>query len=382
MPSPAAAAAAAAAGGEGPAGSFLEGLEDLENEDQTAAAGEEPAAGLDDEEVSSPSTSSAEIAAAAAAVAAAENPSSNGGHRLSAASDPVPSSADKPAAAEEDGSAAPDGKRRRTEGGSEPGKGPPAAAAAAEDSRRLFQRLWTDDDEIAILQGFLAFTSQRSSSLHHNHQDTGAFYDQIRARIQLDFNKNQLVEKLRRLKKKYRNITNRIRSGKDYAFKSPHDQAAFDLSDKIWGSATAAAAPDDDDDDDDDGGDRWKRHRKRPATAAATAAAPAEVKATGGPMPVPNVIEETMRSCLSPMFKELLHCATPPAAVAGGWGGLGLSPLPFGLGGPAANAKAPTAVVDAKWRKQQILELEVFSRRIDLMQEQIKLVLAELRSAR
>ncbi|KAL2504638.1 Uncharacterized protein Adt_20259 [Abeliophyllum distichum] len=33
-----------------------------------------------------------------------------------------------------------------------------------------------------------------------------AFYDQIKDKLQLDFNKNQLVEKLRVLKKKYRNI--------------------------------------------------------------------------------------------------------------------------------------------------------------------------------
>ncbi|KAL5722197.1 hypothetical protein ACHQM5_005745 [Ranunculus cassubicifolius] len=78
-------------------------------------------------------------------------------------------------------------------------------SAAFDDSRRLFQRLWTDEDEIGLLQGFLDYTSQRggfkNSAYHH---DTAPFYDQIKSKLQLDFNKNQLVEKLRRLKKKYR----------------------------------------------------------------------------------------------------------------------------------------------------------------------------------
>ncbi|KAG5105685.1 hypothetical protein JHK82_042655 [Glycine max] len=96
-----------------------------------------------------------------------------------------------------------------------------------DDSRRLFQRLWTDDEEIELLQGFLDYISQRGSS-HHN--DTALFYDQIKSKLQLDFNKNQLVEKIRRLKKKYRNILNKICSGKEFSFKSAHDQATFEIS--------------------------------------------------------------------------------------------------------------------------------------------------------
>ncbi|CAL5329855.1 unnamed protein product [Camellia sinensis] len=45
-------------------------------------------------------------------------------------------------------------------------------------------------------------------------------------------------EQLRRLKKKYRNVLSRIGSGKEYVFKSPHNQATFEISKKIWSSAT------------------------------------------------------------------------------------------------------------------------------------------------
>ncbi|XP_078444999.1 uncharacterized protein LOC144714176 [Wolffia australiana] len=213
--------------------------------------------------------------------------------------------------------AAAEPKRRRTD-------------ESPEDPRRMFQRLWTDDDEIAILQGFLAFTAARrrdgGASGGAAQHDTALFYDQIRDSLRLDVNKSQLVEKLRRLKKKYRNAAARLRAGKDHAFKTPHDQAAFHLSAKIWGAAASAA----DDDDDDDDVDR----RSKPIPAASP----------GG--------------YLSPM---------PISSLA-------IGALPFGLGGGAA--------VEAKWRRQQILELEVLSQRIDLMQEQIKLQLADLRSRR
>ncbi|MQL71857.1 hypothetical protein Taro_004164 [Colocasia esculenta] len=294
--------------------------------------------------------------------------------------------------------------------------------AALEDSRRLFQRLFTDEDEITILQGFLDFNSQRSGAgaNHAHHHDTGPFYDQIRTRLQLDFNKNQLVEKLRRLKKKYRNIMNKMSSGKDYAFKSPHDQATFELSRKIWGSSIyfrgGGAGPDDDDDDDPTphpqmGGDdhgtlmgnsdrrRIRRRGRRRSIAAAAAAseallmtpeAPVEVKVAESHMPsamasVPNVIEETVRSCLSPLFKELLYCAVGgpvgPGANSGGLGGMGLSPLPLTVGNNPVNLPN-AAAIDDKWRKQQILELEVYSKRIELVQEQVKLMLEELRKSR
>ena len=36
--------------------------------------------------------------------------------------------------------------------------------------------------------------------------------------------------------------------------------------------------------------------------------------------------------------------------------------------------------MDERWRKQQILELEVYSKRLALVQDQIKLALEELRS--
>ncbi|KAK1292867.1 Mediator-associated protein 1 [Acorus calamus] len=324
----------------------------------------------------------------------------------------------------------PDRKRRKLSPSPPSPDVPPDAVAAAStaarkpsamDDRRLFQRLWTDEDEIAILQGFLEFTSQnRKGGTHHNHHyhDTGPFYDQIRGRLQLDFNKNQLVEKLRRLKKKFRNVVARIEAGKDVSFKTPHDQASFEISRKIWSSYMSPAAPLEEADEDEQttpievsekkGSQRSrKRSCKRPsvsaaATSDAVMAAAEEDEKPQPPnftpaqppfaMPIssaaaPNVIEDTVRSCFSPLFKELLFSAIGGGngggpfgpALQGGFGGL-LGPIPLSFQGGNGIGLSVSGAVDDKWRKQQILELEVYSKRMELVQEHIRSTLDELRS--
>ncbi|KAL7126378.1 hypothetical protein ABFS83_14G182500 [Erythranthe nasuta] len=323
-----------------------------------------------------------------------------------------------------------------------------------DESRKLFQRLWTDEDEIELLQGFLDYTTQRfgahnSSSQHHH--DTTAFYDQIKSRFQLDFNKNQLVEKLRRLKKKYRNVVAKFSSGKDYVFRSSHEQATFEISSKIWGNtainnysplpAAPAPAPIGDDYDDlnnqhfayfqspnpngIDINSKTPPPRKRnragvvkvelinpistvnntpPAVPVASMAAPAMgmgatqmaspamgMGATQMASPamgmgitgsMPSVIEETVKSCLTPIIKELLTnsmSSTPNSNGPCCGHGFGLTqnllPLCFNTamrGDKTAN--------NNRWRKQQMLELEVFSKRLELVQDQIREQLQELRS--
>jgi hypothetical protein len=273
-----------------------------------------------------------------------------------------------------------------------------------DDSRRLFQRLWTDEDEIELLQGFLDYTTSRGST-HHN--DTALFYDQIKSKLQLDFNKNQLVEKLRRLKKKYRNVLGKITAGKDFSFKSPHDQATFEISRKIWSNAenaTGRLAVDDSVFDDEDPNlknpnftdeivekkpNLTPKSRKRPrsATRSEEKRIPSQTdnKTNGNDNTnasnLGGMIEETVRSCLSPLFKELLSNAMGVGGrgIGIGFGGLGMNAMamnamPLSFGGGEGSA------TDERWRKQQILELEVYAKRLELVQDQIRAALEELRS--
>ncbi|XP_050368904.1 uncharacterized protein LOC126787002 [Argentina anserina] len=100
-------------------------------------------------------------------------------------------------------------------------------------------------------QGFLDYTTHRGNKGASHQNDTALFYDQIKSKLQLEFNKNQLVEKLRRLKKKYRNVLNKIAAGKEVSFKSPHDQATFEISRKIWSNNGRIAADNNPLDDED-----------------------------------------------------------------------------------------------------------------------------------
>lgn len=363
-----------------------------------------------------------------------------------------------------------------------------------DDSRRLFQRLWTDEDEIELLQGFLEYTSSRGTTSSGHHHDTAAFYDQIKSKLQLEFNKNQLVEKLRRLKKKYRNVISKMSSGKDFVFKSPHDQATFELSRKIWSNISPnfrGVAEFDDDDQNPNPNPNPSNSNFASATpprppnssfvishinlnsAAATSSTPMMVdhkagssgsynhnnsnnnnnNAVGFDIMMSNLnspaaklssrkrsrvgkvdekfvrnvnlggnvgvgeggnvienslinnnnnnvsssninlgttmqglIEEAVRSCLSPMVKDLVSNSVNGTVFGGSGGGikgvgaLALNAVPLNFSGANLVGNGGGDVMDEKWRKQQILELEVYSKRLELVQDQIKLSLEELRS--
>ncbi|KAI3951708.1 hypothetical protein MKW98_013766 [Papaver atlanticum] len=287
------------------------------------------------------------------------------------------------------------------------------STSSGDESRKLFQRLWTDEDEIGLLQGFLDFNTQRGTLNSSYHHETGPFYDHIKNRLNLDFNKSQLVEKLRRLKKKYRNVVARVNSGKDFNFKTPHDQTTFEISRKIWSGShncsnivdeTLVIMEDDNNNNNNNNNNNEstgnaeikpnvcvngnddkvprgvmggvsstllrKRGVKRPAEE--------ELMKTCGNKDmesnsVSSVIEETVKSCLTSLFKELINCVMNGQSNAGffGFNGMGLNPL---------GAAGKDEVIDEKWRKQQILELEVYSKRVELVQEQIKSALEDLKS--
>ncbi|KAB5520675.1 hypothetical protein DKX38_024994 [Salix brachista] len=102
-----------------------------------------------------------------------------------------------------------------------------------EDSKKqLFQRLWTEDDEIALLLGIIDFTEKKG---HDPSKDMNAFYDFIKKSLHFDVSMTQLKDKISRLKKKFENHV-KGKKGENKTFSKPHDQKGFDLSKSIWGS--------------------------------------------------------------------------------------------------------------------------------------------------
>lgn len=249
--------------------------------------------------------------------------------------------------------------------------------AAFDESRRLFQRLWTDEDEIVILEGYLEFVTRRGTT-HNNYQhDTGPFYEQIKNKVQVEFNKNQLIEKIRRLKRKYRTVDGRMKAmGENFAFKSAHEMATYEISKQIWSSTFKRPRKRCNNNNNNNserssfyGNNGFKDdeiRRPQPMPTKLPAAA-----AQSCPVSVSSIVEETVKCCLSPLFKELVQ--------HGIGGASGLNSLPFSL--TTGLGDLPNGLDGEKWKEQQILELEVYLKRVELLEEHIKATLEELRSS-
>ncbi|XP_043717723.1 probable transcription factor At4g00390 [Telopea speciosissima] len=102
--------------------------------------------------------------------------------------------------------------------------------------KQLFQRLWTDDDELAILKGMLNSYCEKGMDPF---TDMNAFLDFIKKSLHVNVTRNQLSDKMRRLRKKYMNNAGRGREVGDPFFSKPHEHKTFELSKKIWGSNAA-----------------------------------------------------------------------------------------------------------------------------------------------
>jgi hypothetical protein len=301
------------------------------------------------------------------------------------------------------------------------GGGGPVTSGNGGERRPLFQRLWTEEDEIVILRGFAEFTAARGTAFASHQYDTDPFYEDMRRRLQLDFSKSQLVEKLRRLKRKYRNCVSRLReSGATFSFRSPHEQAIFEIARNIWRPANKHGRDPSADSDDEDAAantssngevrspsGRQRRRRRATDSAAATGTAPAAsmvqpLQPVQLPVSVPVKMEDSLpalpqtqmpatvtmdgseplrlpvmsppsgvsdaeKSCLTPLLKEMIRAV------------INVGTNPFGAKLPEPPLGLP--MEGEKWRKQRILELEVYLKRIELLQDQAKATLEELKSS-
>ncbi|KAK8467949.1 hypothetical protein PHAVU_007G185500 [Phaseolus vulgaris] len=248
---------------------------------------------------------------------------------------------------------------------------------------RQYQRLWTKQDEMELLKGYLDYMKQHGRATTTLHNDVASLYDHVRPKLNVDFNRNQLVEKLRRLKRKHKLALDK---GKDKEVPKGNlqEQAIFEISHKIWGNDTDNLLDQDSFDgasgrtpesrylggnvkvkiDQLDNSDEIdERVPKRLRLHDAEDENRDYEQNNGGN--IQGFIEETMRSCFSPLLKEVLdeaHQQPPPELV----------PIPLPL--------CPEDVDHAQWTKRGILELEMYLKRLELLQDQIKARLEELRS--
>jgi hypothetical protein len=109
-----------------------------------------------------------------------------------------------------------------------------------ETKKVLFQRRFSEEDEIALLEGLHEFTKIGKDIV----SDVDGFFEYVKDFIKCEFNKHQMNDKIRRLKRKYINNSSRKRKNReDPVFSRPHDLKSYNLSKMIWGEREGFSTP-------------------------------------------------------------------------------------------------------------------------------------------
>ncbi|XP_004512842.1 probable transcription factor At2g01370 [Cicer arietinum] len=99
-----------------------------------------------------------------------------------------------------------------------------SSSLKAANETKFFKRLFSEDDEVIILQG-LAGTDLNSASSHSD------IYSYFKSQLSFKPTRTQLRDKICKLKTKFKNKEN---SKFPPIFTSSHEQKIFDLSKKLW----------------------------------------------------------------------------------------------------------------------------------------------------
>ncbi|KAJ4841130.1 hypothetical protein Tsubulata_007644, partial [Turnera subulata] len=99
----------------------------------------------------------------------------------------------------------------------------------ADDESRtnLNQRIWSDADEIILLQGVISFNKEKGISYRKLAKNMDLFYNFIKGSLHFDVSITQVKDKLSRLRKKYR-------KSRGKTSQKPHESQLYDLCKKIW----------------------------------------------------------------------------------------------------------------------------------------------------
>ncbi|KAG6494443.1 STOREKEEPER protein-like [Zingiber officinale] len=101
--------------------------------------------------------------------------------------------------------------------------------------RQSFQRLWGLDDELILLNGLAEFRSKNGYAPSSNHE-MEVIRELIKDSFRLVVSDSQLNDKIRRLKKKFQTNAARAKNGVDPVLSNAHEQEAYAISKKVWGS--------------------------------------------------------------------------------------------------------------------------------------------------
>jgi len=129
------------------------------------------------------------------------------------------------------------------------------------NKKTSFQRVFTADDEVAILQGLVDFTAKSGNDPTKH---LSAFYQIVKKSVHFKVTLDQLRDKVRRLRLRFEN---KCKSGKTPTFSKPIEETMFELSKKIWGGGKV-----DVNEGEENGKVNGKAAKKEPAVKKAAAA--------------------------------------------------------------------------------------------------------------
>ncbi|XP_076933989.1 putative transcription factor At1g61730 [Bidens hawaiensis] len=98
--------------------------------------------------------------------------------------------------------------------------------------QQLFQRLWSEDNEIELIQGMIHYVNLKAKDPL---ADVTDFHDFVKGSLHVEVNHRQLLTKARRLKKKFENNAAKVQSrGRVRSFSNPHESKMYELSKNLW----------------------------------------------------------------------------------------------------------------------------------------------------
>lgn len=102
------------------------------------------------------------------------------------------------------------------------------------EKKQLFQRLWSENDEIQLIQGMISYVEEKGKDPV---ADVNDFHEFVKKSLHVDVNNRQMTTKVRRLKKKFANNVAKVENkGKVRSFSNPHEKQMYELSKSLWGS--------------------------------------------------------------------------------------------------------------------------------------------------
>lgn len=234
------------------------------------------------------------------------------------------------------------------------------------------QRLWSEDDEIVILKGMLDYHLKKGIDPY---SDMGEFLEFIRNSLHVDVNKNQLMDKVRRLKKKYQNNTEKGDNGEDPVFSKLHDVKSFDLSKKIWGglgsNKTGAA------DDHDLKNKRWKSKNSGNVNSKSVLALSkqeaAAVKREASNGEYAGELKDVKRDnfwSLYPYMSEAVESGLVPDSIKS-----------FVKNNMSLIGGSKAKELEGKWEKMKVDEIKLYLKQVILVEETTRLVLDAMKSS-